>query len=265
MIQGTAIRGIVFAYDEAQNLLDNASDRQFPLSILLDVFQSLQRSPGGLPYILVLTGLPTLFPKLNETRTYTERMFDVFTLDKLTPDESREAIMKPVQDTDCPVAFSENAVNQIVDMSGGYPYFIQFICKEFFDIVIAKLGAGEEPRVPKSDIIRKLDQRFFSGRWDKASDRQREFMMAAAMLPGNKKEFTVQEIVQTSRDILGNQKKAFSTASAGMMLKTLTELGFIFRNRRARYSFTVPLLDEFIVRQMGIASNLPAPFDGSSA
>jgi hypothetical protein len=75
MIHGTGIKGIVFAYDEAQNLSDRADNDQFPLSALLDVFQSLQRSPGGLPFLLVLTGLPTLFPKLNETRTYTERMF----------------------------------------------------------------------------------------------------------------------------------------------------------------------------------------------
>jgi hypothetical protein len=91
-------------------------------------------------------------------------------------------------------------------------------------------------------------------------------MMATAMLPGSKKEFTVQEIVQTSGEMLGNQKKAFLAASAGMMLKTITDLGFIFWNGRVRYSFTEePLLDEFIVRQMGIASYLPAPFEGSSA
>jgi hypothetical protein len=61
--------------------------------------------------------------------------------------------------------------------------------------------------------------------------------------------------------LLGTSKrKAFSSASAGMMLKTLNELGFIFRNRRGKYSFTVPLLDEFIVRQMGVAASLPAPF-----
>ena len=118
----------MFEYDEAQNLSDNASEQQYPLSILLDVFQSIQRSPGGLPFMLILTGLPTLFPKLNETRTYTERMFDVFTLDKLTPAESREAIMKPVQDNNCPATFSENAVNQIVDMSGGYPYLSKALC-----------------------------------------------------------------------------------------------------------------------------------------
>jgi hypothetical protein len=264
LVHGTGIKGIIFAYDEAQNLSDQADTQQYPLSVLLDVFQSLQRSPGGLPFMLILTGLPTLFPKLNETRTYTERMFDLFTLDKLSPEESRLAILKPIEQDRCPVTFMPWAVDQIVEMSGGYPYFIQFICKEFFDVVIAKLGAGQVPSVPKTDIIRKLDQRFFSGRWDNASDRQREFMMVAALIPGNRKEFTVAEIVQTSRDVLGTKQKAFSTASAGMMLKTLTNLGFTFRNRRGKYSFTVPLLDEFIIRQMGVAANLPAPFAGPS-
>lgn len=63
----TGARGVVFAYDEAQNLADHAKREQFPLSLLLDTFQSLQRK--GLPVLLVLTGLPTLFPKLVQART----------------------------------------------------------------------------------------------------------------------------------------------------------------------------------------------------
>lgn len=66
-------RGIVFAYDEAQNLADHAQKEQFPLSLLLDTFQSLQKK--GLPVLLVLAGLPTLFPKLVQARTFSERMF----------------------------------------------------------------------------------------------------------------------------------------------------------------------------------------------
>ena len=58
------VRGIIFAYDEAQNLADHSGKEEFPLSLLLDTFQSLQRK--GLPLMLVLTGLPTLFPKLVE-------------------------------------------------------------------------------------------------------------------------------------------------------------------------------------------------------
>src|SRR5207344_627552 len=86
---------VIFAYDEAQNLSDHAAKDQFPLSVLLDVFQSIQKK--GIPFMLVLAGLPTLFPKLVDARTYAERMFRVMTLGKLGPDESREAILRPIE------------------------------------------------------------------------------------------------------------------------------------------------------------------------
>lgn len=56
------MRGVIFAYDEAQNLSDHAKRDQRPLSLLQDVFQSIQRKE--IPFMLLLTGLPTLFPKL---------------------------------------------------------------------------------------------------------------------------------------------------------------------------------------------------------
>ncbi len=71
MVANAPIQGIVFAYDEAQNLADHAAAREFPLSLLLDLFASLQRKRLSKSVLLVLTGLPTLFPKLNEARTYT--------------------------------------------------------------------------------------------------------------------------------------------------------------------------------------------------
>jgi hypothetical protein len=43
-------KGIVFAYDEAQNLADHSAKDQFPLSLLLEVFQSIQRQ--DIPFML---------------------------------------------------------------------------------------------------------------------------------------------------------------------------------------------------------------------
>src|SRR4051794_19087074 len=123
---------VIFAYDEAQNLADHAGSEEFPLSVLLDVFQSIQRK--GIPFMLVLAGLPTLFPKLVDARTYAERMFRVMTLSKLNSEESREAILKPIEVADCPLRFTDDSVEVIVYESGGYPYFIQFICREVFDV-----------------------------------------------------------------------------------------------------------------------------------
>jgi hypothetical protein len=95
LIKQTDRKGVIFAYDEAQTLADNAQKSQYPLSVLLDVLQSIQRK--GIPFMLALVGLPTLFPKLVEARAYAERMFRVVELSRLDEDERRDAIEKPVE------------------------------------------------------------------------------------------------------------------------------------------------------------------------
>ncbi len=238
-------RGVVFAYDEAQTLADHPADQQFPLSLLLDVFQSIQKK--NIPFMLVLTGLPTLFPKLVEARTFAERMFHVMFLTHLDENDSHDAIIKPTEDKDCPVKFSETWVKTIIDISGGYPYFIQFIGREVYDVGLQKLDAGEEPTVPVYEIIRKLDTDFFAGRWARATDRQRELLSVAAKLENVAEEFTVQELVERSKKELENP---FSSSHANQMLTTLRNAGLVYKNRHGKYSFAVPLLDRFIIRQL---------------
>jgi len=239
-----AISGIVFAYDEAQNLADHAKREQYPLSLMLDVFQSIQRM--GVPFILILTGLPTLFPKLVEARTYSERMFHVLFLDQLNESDSRDAILKPVQKGNSPIQFSEKSVNKIIETSGGYPYFIQFICKEVYDIWISQSDQGQNLDVPVHEITRKLDTDFFAGRWARATDRQRVLLEVIASLPNCDSEFSVQEVADKSRKLL---EKPFSSSHINQMLSSLSDAGLVYKNRHGRYSFAVPLLSGFIRRQ----------------
>jgi len=238
------INGIVFSYDEAQNLSDHATRESYPLSMLLDAFQSLQKS--GLPVMLVLTGLPTLFPKLVESRTYAERMFNIITLESLNEEECREAIVKPIEDKNCPAMLSDAIIEDIIKMSGGYPYFIQFICKEIYDLTIQLSSQGRELAIPVNEIEQKLDTDFFAGRWARATDRQRELLWVIAHLDNSNEEFTVQEIANKSAEIL---HKKFSGSHINQMLTTLGNHGLIFKNRHGKYSFAVPLLHKFIKRQ----------------
>lgn len=240
-----AIRGVVFAYDEAQNLADHAGKNEYPLSLLLEVFQSIQRKK--IRFMLTLTGLPTLFPKLVEARTYSERMFHVMFLKPLDERASREAIVTPVNKANCPLQFSDSVVNRIIALSGGYPFFIQFVCKEVYDVWIAKVSKGEVISVPESDIVRKLDTDFFQGRWARATDRQRELLQVVATLVNCDSEFTVQEVVVASREIL---KKPFTASHINQMLNSLSDSGLVYRNRYGKYSLAVPLLAGFIGRQM---------------
>ena len=238
-------RGLIFAYDEAQNLSDHAGKDQYPLSLLLDVFQSIQKK--HIPFMLALSGLPTLFPKLVEARTFSERMFHIIFLDRLNERDSRDAILKPINDAKCPVKFNPESVSTIVKVSGGYPYFIQFICREVYDVFIQKVNAGEKPSVPVEEINRKLDSDFFAGRWARATDRQRELLGVIAKLDSADEEFTVQEIVERSKREL---PKPFSSSHANQMLVSLTEAGLVYKNRHGKYSFAVPLLGQFILRQL---------------
>lgn len=242
---GESRRGIVFAYDEAQNLADSHAENQFPLSVLLDVFQSIQRK--GIPFMLALTGLPTLFPKLVEARTFAERMFRVVRLQRLDDDASREAILRPIDSAECPVRFDDVSVQMICHQSGGYPYFIQFICREVYDSFIQSYSdEGKVVPVPLDAITRKLDSDFFAGRWARATDRQRQLLWVIAHLENAGSEFTVQEIVEKSKELL---PKPFGNSHTNQMLSSMGDMGLIYKNRWGRYSFAVPLFDRFIHRQ----------------
>lgn len=244
LLEESGAKGLVFAYDEAQNLSNQASKEQFPLSVLLDVFQSLQRKENRM--LLILTGLPTLFSKLVRARTYSERMFHIVELQRLSEQASRDAIQKPIEDASCPVKLADESVDTIAELSGGYPYFIQFICKEVYDAFLQ----GSES-VPTEEIMRKLDSDFFAARWAKATDRQRDLLTLVASLNSCDAEFTVQDIANLSgrndMDI-----KPFSSSHVNQMLSALTKAGLVYKNRWGKYSSAVPLMGRFIRRKIGI-------------
>lgn len=233
------------SYDEAQNLSDQADRQQYPLSLLLDVFQSLQKK--GLPILLVLTGLPTLFPKLVEARTFAERMFHVVTLGRLNEEECRQAITIPIKSKNGPVTISEPAIVAITKSSGGYPYFVQFLCREIYDSYLQQKASGVlDPVVTVAQVVRKLDTDFFAGRWNRVTDRQRELLIIVAMLANCDDEFAVSKIVGKSKE---SGLKPFSSSHVNQMLAALGENGLVYKNRYGRYAFAVPLLGAFIRRQ----------------
>lgn len=245
LVKSSSAKGIILAYDEAQILRDQTSEKQFPLSLLLETIQYLQRQKY--PVLLLLTGLPTLFASLVEARTYAERMFHIINLDRLGKEDSREAIAIPIKQAECPVRFTMEAIGDIVAYSGGYPYFIQFICKEAFDSYIQQQKAGiGNPSISLGEIVRKLDTDFYAGRWSRITDRQRDLMKTIAQLPTANEEFTVQNIAEMSRSAL---EKPFSPSHIIQILAKLEDLGLIYKNRHGKYSFAVPLLPDFINRQ----------------
>jgi hypothetical protein len=258
-LKDTGYKGIIFAYDEAQNLADHTTKDQFPLSLLLDLFQSLQRKECR--FMLALTGLPTLFPKLVEARTFAERMFTIIFLGPLSQKETTEAIRKPIEQEGCPIDILPKSIKTIWGFTRGYPYFVQYVCREVFDVWVQALEIGKKkpPPVPLDEITRKLDSDFFSGRWARATDRQRELLRVIAELPNCDGEFTVQEIIEHPT----NQEpdKLFGGSHVNQILVALSDAGLVYKNRHGKYSLAVPLLGDFVRRQMEQNENPYLPFE----
>lgn len=120
-------------------------------------------------------------------------------------------------------------------MSGGYPYFLQFIYRGVYDAFIQRSDKGEKALVPVEEIERKLDTDFFAGRWSRTTDRQRELLSVVAKLERCEDEFTVQEIVEKSKE---GRSKPFSSGHVNQMLANLASQGLVFKNRHGRYSLS---------------------------
>jgi DNA-binding IclR family transcriptional regulator len=105
-------------------------------------------------------------------------------------------------------------------------------------------------------VLHKLDSDFFAGRWARATDRQRELLEVVARLEDPDGEFTVQEIVERSRELL---TKGFSPSHASQMLSSLGANGLVYKNRHGKYSLAVPLLGQFIRRQIAQRENKKPP------
>ncbi|MBE8158399.1 MAG: ATP-binding protein [Betaproteobacteria bacterium] len=247
LMQGNAPekRGIVFAYDEAQNFSDNAMREQYPLSLLLDVFSSLQRQK--IPFMLALTGLPPLHSKLVEARTFAERMFSVVVLQNLDRKAAYDAILRPLprEDQETRKLFRQ-IETMLYNYTQGYPYFIQYWCWKLYDYF---RSSGQSNVNIIREIQKSLDEDFFAGRWVQLSDRQRDILLAAARaIKQGTQEFSVQDVVEQSGK-LPELQKPFSSSHANQMLTTLAQKGMVFKNRYGKYMFAVPMLDNYILRR----------------
>lgn len=237
--------GIILAYDEAQCLTDHAERNEFPMSMLVETVASMQKQDAPVPILLVLCGLPQVQDALTETRTYTERMFQVFTLDRLSRDDTWTAIANPISNLTPPLYVSNDLIGKVVDLSGGYPYLIQFFGKELVEKLLANGGTLPATSFPDSDTLERLDAGLFGARWNKATDKQREFLGLIAMRPKDTgPEFSAQEIAQL--DASGNCTNAY----ASQILQSLCDRGLVYRTRRGRFAFTVPMSENMIARRL---------------
>ena len=141
---------------------------------------ALSMGPEELPFNVIAAGQPNLPGVLTKSRSYAERLFQYKRIGRLPEDETRECFEKTIGKIN--VRFDDDALNRLIELSKGYPYFIQAYGSAAFD-------ESESSPIPLSAVIKgepiaqaSLDSGLYESRWQRARPLEREYMRAMASL-----------------------------------------------------------------------------------
>ena len=225
--------GVVFLVDEMQFLARGE------LEALAAAMH--RASQTKLPVALVGAGLPQLPGLMVDAKSYAERLFAYPRLGALDDSAARRALVAPAEAAG--VAWEDDALAQIVDESGCYPAFIQAYGKEAWN------QAPESP-IHLADVLdaeplihAQLDDEFFHVRFEKATDREREYMAAMADL-GEGPYRTAQVAERLGRS------QSYTSAPRDSLIKK----GLVYSPDRGQVDFTVPKFSPFMRRRYPLAA-----------
>jgi len=227
-----------------------AADRQRSIAICLDEVQYLHEREFGalimalhrvsqrrLPLALIAAGLPRVRAFAGRSKSYAERLFEYLEIGQLQPSDASEALQVPARNQGA--AFSAEALDATIEVTQGYPYFLQQWGYEAWNI-----AAG--PTIELADIhranklaIRRLDQSFFRVRFDRLTPKEKDYLRALAELGA---------AAQRSGSVAA--RLGVKIQSVAPVRDSLIRKGMIYSPVYGETAFTVPLFDQFLRRAM---------------
>lgn len=222
-------RGVVLLFDEVQFL------SRVQLEALIQALHKMVQRK--LPITLVGAGLPQIAELAGDAKSYAERLFKFPEIGVLSPTDAKEALARPAADEG--VTFSHAALDAAVDITGGYPYFVQELGYAVWTVADGPEVSEEDIRVAVPAYEAKLDASFFRVRLDRATDLQRAYLRAMAQLgPAAQKAADVAELMGRTSTNLGPTRAE------------LINMGLLYTPQHGYAAFTVPHFDRFLLRAM---------------
>jgi hypothetical protein len=227
-------QGVVFILDEVQFL----SLREFE-AVIAALHKTVQRR---LPITLVAAGLPQLPELAGEAKSYAERLFRFPTVGSLEPDEARKALVEPARDLD--VIYAEDAIEEIIAYTQGYPYFIQEYGSVVWNLAESSPIAKAVVEDARDSVEAKLDESFFRVRADRTTNAELKYLRAMAELGPDP---------QLAGDVAAvlNSK----STSLGPTRARLIDKGLLWTPSHGYAAFTVPQFDRYMKRtyELGVS------------
>ena len=203
-------------------------------SLITALHRSAQRS---LPVVLVGAGLPQLPGKMGRAKSYAERLFDFPQIGPLSVEAARLAIRKPAAEQGINV--NEDALDQIIKETRGYPYFLQEWGKHSWDVATSSPITLADVKHATTSAIAALDDSFFRVRFDRLTPLEKRYLRAMSDIGAGP---------HRSGDIA--EKLGRDVTSLGPTRSQLIVKGMIWSPSHGDTAFTVPLFDAFMKRIM---------------
>ncbi len=190
-----------------------------------------------LPITMVGAGLPQLRGLAGNAKSYAERLFDFPQIDRLSPEEATKALVLPARAEG--VQFTPEAIDEILNQTQGYPYFLQEWGKHAWNLAKSSPITLENIEDSSLQALTTLDESFFRVRFDRLTPREKRYLRAMSELgPGPHRS--------------GDIATAFGrkVGQLGTVRERLITKGMIWSPNHGDTAFTVPLFDEFMKRIM---------------
>ena len=219
--------GVVLAVDEVQYL----GGGEFA-ALITAVHRTTQLN---LPVVLVGAGLPQLPGLAGEAKSYSERLFDFPVVNSLSSVEAANAITLPAEERG--VDILPDAVDQIVEESHRYPYFLQEWGSNVWNVAPASPITVQDVRSARTLVLDELDRNFFRVRFDRLTPKEKEYLRAMAELGTGP---------HRSGDIAA--ELGVKVESVAPRRSKLIQKGMIYSPAHGDNQFTVPLFGDFLRR-----------------
>ena len=195
-------------------------------------------SQKRLPIVIFGAGLPRVAKDFGDAKSYTERLFHFIEIGGLSKAEAKLAIEKPAEGLS--KSYDKDSVKKIIEITEGYPYFIQEMCKEIWnnaDVTGKDQIDTSLVQASISEFYAKLDASFFKSRYDRCTDAERDFIHAMTRCDG---------LPCNISNVAAIMKKEVQQIS--MIRATLIAKGIIYSTRYGEIDFTVPQFDAYLKR-----------------
>lgn len=189
----------------------------------------------GYPIMVIGAGLPKIYAMLSEEKSYSERLFIYKEISSLEKNQAAKAIIKPAEKLG--VSYTEEAIEEILSVTKGYPFFIQQLCKIVFNDTDNEEIREEDVKNSLNKFFYELDNGFFKVRYERCSEADKRFIFA--MVKCGELPCTISNVAK----VMGKQVSSISTSRAQLIAK-----GIIYSVKYKELDFTVPEFSGFIQR-----------------